>query len=271
MANVRAEQAPKTAAVRLRAGRTGLRRAGLTATDARSAFGRLTHGCRVVLLSKGAFGFADAVRYMLDLAGPADLVMTTWTISSREIAAFRALVAGTLIRSLRLMVDSSFTARNPAYAAQLRSSFGADCIRLASVHSKIATVVNDRWAFVLLASSNVNECRRLECLQIEDNRRLALAINRTLDDWFRAPATDQWDAKPIEHRKRFEAWRETPSRARTVGAGATITPAADGDRGAGLVAPVRPLAPATAEDARFFNSSDPWGVDLARAGISFVR
>ena len=99
MANVRAERAPRTAAVRLRAGRTGLRRNGLTATDARAAFGRLTHGGRIVTLSKGAVSFADAAKYLLATAGPADVVLTTWAIGAREIGAFRDLVTDGAIRS----------------------------------------------------------------------------------------------------------------------------------------------------------------------------
>jgi hypothetical protein len=133
MANAGRERAPRTAAIRLRSGRTGLRRRGLTAIDARSAFGRLTRGGRVVCLSKGAVSFADAVRYLLETAGPADVLLTTWAIGAKEIAAFRDLLSNGTIRSLRLLVDASFPNRQPAYTAKLRATFGADAIRLAHV------------------------------------------------------------------------------------------------------------------------------------------
>ena len=270
MANAARERAPKTAAVRLRAGRVGLRRDGLTAPSARVAFGRLVHGGRVVCLSKGAIGFGDVVRYLLTVSGPADVLVTSWAIGAKEITAFRALVTDGAIRTLRLLVDASFVQRQPAYTASLRASFGPDCVRLATCHAKIATVVNARWAFAVLSSANLNENRRLEFFQVEDNRRLATAISRTLDGWFAEPAAGQWDASRAEHGRRFDAWAETPARSRTSNAVATIAPADDGDVGAPVDTPVRPLAPATAADAAFF-SDDPWGVDLRRVGISFTR
>lgn len=270
MANAGRERAPKTAAVRLRAGRVGLRRDGLTAPSARVAFGRLAHGARVVCLSKGAFGFGDAVRYLLETAGPADVLLTSWAIGAKEITAFRALVTDGAIRTLRLLVDASFVQRQPAYTARLRASFGPGCVRLATCHSKLATAINDRWAFVVLSSANLNRNSRLEFFQVEDNRRLAKAINSTLGAWFAEPAADDWDASRAEHGRRFDAWAETPARSRTSGAGATITPVDDVGISPCLDAPVAPLVPATAGDAAYF-SDDPWGVDVRRAGISFTR
>ena len=274
MANARRERAPKTAAVRLRTGRAGLRRGGLAAIDARSAFGRLTRGGRVVCLSKGAVSFADAVRYLLEVAGAADVTLTTWAIGARELTAFRGLVDSGAIRSLRLLVDASFVNRQPAYTAKLRALFGPDCVRLANSHAKLATVVTARRAFVLLSSANLNDNRRLEVFQIEDNRRLAHAINRTLDAWFRQPAGDQWDVSRTEHNRRFEAWgarrADTPAAPASLGAPAAIGAPADGEPAGAVDAPAGLLAPATAADGAFF-SSDPWGVDLRRAGMSFLR
>jgi hypothetical protein len=241
----------------------------LTAPSARLAFGRLVHGGRVVCLSKGAVSLAECVGYVLETSGPADLVLATWTIGAREITVFRDLVAGGSVRSLRLLVDASFPHRNPAYAAQLRASFGADCIRLAVCHAKVATIINARWAVVVLSSANLNRNSRLEFFQIEDNRPLATAINSTLDGWFVEPAAGQWDASRAEHGRRFDAWAETPARARTSGAGATIA-TVDDVGSPSLDARVAPLVPATAGDAAYF-SDDPWGVDVRRAGISFTR
>ena len=258
MANAARERAPKMAAVRLRAGRVGLRGA-LTATTAAGALGRLTHGGRVVCLSKGAFGFGDCVRHLLTVSGSADVLLTTWAIGAKEIAAFRALVTDGAIRTLRLLVDASFVQRQPAYTASLRASFGPDCVRLATCHAKLATLVNAQWAFVVLSSANLNENKRLEVFSVEDNRRLATALAMTLDGWFASPA--DWDVSRAEHARRFDAWGEPTPKAAIV--------AADDAQG-GVEARVRPMAPAMAGDAAFF-SDDPWGVDLRRVGISFTR
>jgi hypothetical protein len=47
----------------------------------------------VVTLSKGSVSFADAVAHCLALSGPAAVMVSTWTIGSREIGAFRDLHA----------------------------------------------------------------------------------------------------------------------------------------------------------------------------------
>jgi len=226
------------------------------------------------VLSKGAISAADAVRYLLATAGPADVLLTTWAIGAREIGAFRDLVADGAIRAFRLLVDASFVQRQPAYTAKLRATFGADCIRLATCHAKLATVVNDRWAFVLLSSANLNDNRRLEVFQVEDNRRLAAAINRTLDRWFRPSAGASWDVSRAEHTRRFDAWgagkAQRAAAPATPGASVAIAAPVDLEPVGGLDAPTTALTPATAADAAYF-SPDPWGVDLRRAGLSFLR
>jgi hypothetical protein len=220
-----------------------------------------------VCLSKGAVSFADAVRYLLETAGPADVLLTTWAIGAREIAAFRDLIAHGAILLFRLLVDASFVQRQPAYTAKLRASFGADCLRLATCHAKLAVVINSRWAFVLVSSANLNTNPRLEVFQIEDNRRLATAVTRTLDHWFRPSAAGSLDVSRAEHTRRFEAWGVAPVPARP---GVAIAAPVDVGPVGGPDAPVRPLAPATPADAAYF-SPDPWGVDLRRAGLSFLR
>lgn len=285
MANVRAEQAPKVAAIRVPGSPVGLRPGGLQAVTPRGAFGPLVPGGRTVVLSKGAFGKADVVADILDQTGPADLTLATWTISAREIGAFRDRVASGQILSLRLMVDASFPARNAAYAAKLRASYGADCIRLAVCHAKLAVITNDAWAVVVLSSANLNRNSRLEIFSVEDNRVLADELNRVLGTWFEAPAADQWDVGMSEHGKRLASWGASADPARLAAPDTSRIPrpekliGRDGKerpvaeqvrkfRSCPSSAPT--LAPATPGDAAFFND-DPFGVDLRRAGISFVR
>jgi len=246
MANVRVERAPKVAAVgRMRSGSKGLRASGLDASSPDVAFGRLESGGRVVCLSKGGVGFADAVAHCLAASGPADVVLATWTIGAREIASCRQLLDSGAVRSLRLLVDVSFPQRHPAYAAQLRSTFGADAVRMAVCHAKIATVVNDRWALTVLSSANLNRNSRLEFFSIEDCRPLATDINTTLDAWFAA--------EPVEVARLVAS--SAPPTVRTTHAAPR---------------PPATLAPATDADVAFF-SDDPWGVDLRRAGITYSR
>jgi hypothetical protein len=255
VANVRVESAPRTKAIPAKTGRVGLRSSGLASRTASAAFGSLSRGGRVVTLSKGSVSFADAVLYCLALSGPAAVTVSTWTIGAREIGAFRDLVSDGRITSLQVLIDATFPARHPAYAAKLRASFGADCLRLANCHAKIATVINAHWALVVLSSANLNQNRRLEFFNVEDNRALATAITDTLGEWF-AESLD-WDATPAVHRAAFDAWHPEDTPAPVVPAPVTPTPSA------------RALVPADGDTAFF--SNDPYGTDLRRTGLSFVR
>ncbi len=249
MSNAPRERAPTVAAVDLPVGQLRLPVGTLTATSAAAVFGPVAKGRRVFALSKGAIGFGDALLWLLQTAGPADLLIATWTIAGREIRALRDLVDGGQVRGLRLLVDDGFVRRQRAYAALLRSMFGPACIRLATCHAKLATVVNAAHALVLKSSANLNRNDRTEFYEVEDNRRLATLINDTLGEWFKTSAPDQFDQPARWHAERFAAWH------------AAEPHAAPRERPA--------LEPATPADAAFF-SPDPFGSDLRRVGASYL-
>lgn len=258
MANVRREANPEARTIRLEAGGLRLSDGALTADTAAAALGPLEAGGRVFALSKGAVAFGDCVRFMLDVAGPADVLLSTWAISGREIRAFRSLVDDGRVRSLRLVIDPSFTRRHRAYTAQLRAEFGADSIRLVACHAKLATVCNADWSLVLRSSANLNQNARTEFFDCEDSRPLATFIAATFAEWFALPAFDQWDTAPAEHRRRFSTWRSDglprPSSAGPAGV--------SGSRSG--------LTPGTPEDAAYFG--DGWAdTDLRRVGLSYVK
>jgi hypothetical protein len=258
MANIRRDDRPAVAT--LARGRRGRRvREALNATTGAAAFGPIEPGCEVFVLSKGLLTFGDAVAYLLETAGPADLVLSTWAAAPPEIRGLRRLLDAGAIRSLQLSIDPSFVSRQRAYTALLRSTFGAESIRLVVVHAKLAVVTNDAWALVLRSSANLNANHRLESFDLSDDRVLADHIRATLGEWFEAPAGDQWDTRPGEHRRRFQAWHP------------------DAAPSPGLVAPValgrqcsRTLAPATDADAAFFGSG-PFDTDLRRVGLTYER
>lgn len=237
---------------------------------AAEAFGRLGRGVRVVALSKGAVSFGDAVRYVLEAAGPADLTLATWTVSADEIGAFKRLLDGGAVRRLRLLLDASFVQRHPAYTALLRATYGADCVRLAVCHAKLGIVMNERRAFVVSGLANLNRNSRLEFFSVEENRQLARALARVLGTWFRTPAGGQWEASRAEQVRRLQSWTggDTRPRGRRL-----AVPVESGELGTCFQSVAAPaaLTPALPADARYFDAADPWGQDLNRAGVSYLR
>ena len=94
---------------------------------------------------------------------------------------------------------------------------------------------------------NLNENRRLESFEISDDSGMAEFLEGVITDIFEAqPAKGQFDKRPIDHIRDFEALAE-----------ATLT---------GQL----PEAALKSTDTRKYYSSEPYGNDLARAGLSYL-
>jgi hypothetical protein len=262
MANVRREKTPETAAHLALTAPVVTRTAGLTGRTALEALGTLPHRGHVFVLSKGSVSAGDVLGWALEHSGPADVLVSTWTISPEEIRGLKRLVESGRIRTFRLLTDFSFGNRHPAYAALLRSTFGPAAIAVTVCHAKVATVINAEWALVIRSSANLNRNSRTEYHEVSDDRGLAEFINATLGAWFPA-APDAWAVPVAEHRRRFEAWGETDDPVSGDVRPSAAIPAVGVDR-------PRVSGPATAADAGFFEDG-PYGRDLRRVGLTYAK
>lgn len=179
--------------------------------------GPLERGCEIYGLSKGQFSLIDLIEYALGHTGPADVVISTWTAAGADIEfAYRIMRLGK-IRAISWLVDFSFPSRQPAYCAALRETFGDDCIRITKNHAKFVLISNDEWNLVLRTSMNLNQNRRLENFEISDDARMVAYLRGVIAEIFAAP--EDFNRRPIEHIKNFEALGETaPQSASTAAA-----------------------------------------------------
>ncbi len=169
--------------------------AGLRARNVGDVIGKLEPGFARFWLSDGAMGPVDVLGAVLEQVGSADVLVTTWTISTAEAAAAFKLAGSGLIRSARFVVDASLLSRNAEYMAALVARFGRDSVRPAKIHAKLITIVNDSWGVVLRGSANWSRAPRLEYYELSDDRGLAEYIRRALDPlWAKAPAETEADA-----------------------------------------------------------------------------
>lgn len=141
--------------------------------NAATAIGPLTPGIECYCLTYGHFSLIDALVYLVEQTGPADVLLSTWTAADSDLTAAARLVEQSKIRTMRLIVDGSFLTRQPAYCAKMRQLFGDDCIRTTRTHAKFATITNDNWNLAVRTSMNLNENPRLENIEISDDPALA--------------------------------------------------------------------------------------------------
>jgi len=151
---------------------------------ARDALAGFDHGVELDVLTFGQFSIMDAVEAILDVTGPADVSIATWTAAAADLRRSEAHLQDERIRSLRLIVDRSFLTRQPDYAALCVELFGADSIRTTRLHAKFVTVVNADWHVVIRTSMNLNENPRLEYMQTCDDAELCAWFLSVVDDIF---------------------------------------------------------------------------------------
>ena len=153
--------------------------------------------------TKGQFSLSDLIKAALAHTGPADFCLSTWTANRQEALELGEMKKAGAIRSMRWLVDLTFVRRDPQAAHAVREIFGADAIRVASVHSKFATFGNEKWKLVIRTSMNLNMNPRSEDFTI--------AHDPPLFDFLQAMLAKVWthqprgvdDHRPYEVQRRF--------------------------------------------------------------------
>ena len=163
------------------------------ARDALSDFGR---GMETYCLTFGQFSLMDAIEALLDITGPADVAISTWTAGNADISRSAAHLSDGRIRSLRFVADCSFGQRQPGYLAELVRLFGNDAIRTTRTHAKFAVLSNDEWGVVVRTSMNLNENPRLESIEVTDEPTLAAFLLGIVDEIFREEKPGDYRTKP---------------------------------------------------------------------------
>ncbi len=93
--------------------------------------------------TKGQFSLLQLLEAALQITGPVDFVLSTWTAARHEIQRLQALKESGKLLSVRWLVDFTFARRDPEAANQIRLAFGVDSIRVAQTHAKFALFKRD--------------------------------------------------------------------------------------------------------------------------------
>lgn len=142
---------------------------GVRGETASMVIGDLYPGCEIYGFTKGQFSCIDVLEHVLAQAGPSDVIICTWSAASGDIrAAHRMLKIGG-IKTLRFIVDFSFKSRKPEFCQELLSTFGADSVRVTSIHAKFMAVRSEKFKIVIRTSMNLKFNPRFENFEISDD------------------------------------------------------------------------------------------------------
>ena len=137
-----------------------------SARDTIAGFGR---DMDVAGLTFGQFSLIDLIQAALEITGPADVTISTWSAGFYDIDAAERFRANGLMRSVRFVMDAASMKKGQASVYDIADLFGKDAIRTTRTHAKFALVCNDEWDVVITSSMNLNLNPRCEQFEMTDD------------------------------------------------------------------------------------------------------
>lgn len=140
-----------------------------SARDTIAGFG---HGMDVVGLTFGQFSLLDLIDATLEITGPADVTISTWSAGFYDVEAAERFRDSGRLRSIRFIMDSS-AKRGQATVGDVGDVFGRECVRATRSHAKFAIIRNAAWSVLITTSMNLNLNPRIEQFEMTDDRERA--------------------------------------------------------------------------------------------------
>lgn len=150
-----------------------------SAAEALSGFG---HAMEVDCLTMGQFSIIDAIAAVLNITGPANVTLCTWTAAEFDVDQLSAMIHHGKITDFRLIIDRGFVSCVAnRFRKTLAEYFGINAIRETLTHAKFTLISNSEWSVVIRTSMNLNNNPRIEYIQVADDPEL-MAFYKTACD-----------------------------------------------------------------------------------------
>lgn len=143
---------------------------GRKGADLAELIGTLRHNEHIHIPSMGAWSMHDVLAYVLRTTGPADVWITSWTITEEPVRTLLELMRTGTIRQLKALFSERVEAMNPS-AHQL-ARFNLQ-VKLTKIHAKCIVVLNDEWGVTVGGSANFTRNPRIENYIIGTHRSVA--------------------------------------------------------------------------------------------------
>lgn len=139
---------------------------------------------KVCGLTNGAFSLISLIEAVLDVTGPADVTISTWSAGLYDASALNSLMASGTVRDVRLILDRSFKTRQAGYSLYIQDVFKEENIRTTNTHAKFVLIHNDTYNICIRSSMNLNENKRCENFDIDDDLDIYNLFNTFADELF---------------------------------------------------------------------------------------
>lgn len=136
-----------------------------------SVLPRLEQQTHVHLPSFSRWSMVGLLEHLLHLTGPAEVWLTSWTITEDPMRSIiRMMVEGRI-----LSIAALFDDRAPNYNAKGAQLAKANIERLAfiPIHAKVMVLMNEQWAVSVVSTANITRNKRVERYVICTHREVA--------------------------------------------------------------------------------------------------
>jgi hypothetical protein len=132
----------------------------LRADEVSRGIQELGQGKSLHFVSTGKWSMHEMLQAMLEKAGPADVFITTWTLTETPVRRVVLMKHEGLIKSLSCLLDYRIRDRKPAPFQLLQGN--CDRLGIGKCHAKVTVVRNDQWALCCVGSANYSHNPRYE-------------------------------------------------------------------------------------------------------------
>lgn len=152
--------------------------------NAKEAVKGFAQNNRVTGLTNGAFSLISLIDAILEITGVADVVVSTWSAGVYDVNEINNLQNSGKISDFRMILDRSFATRQSGYAATVDQLFSPEKIRTTNTHSKFVLIKNENWNVCIRSSMNLNENKRCENFDIDNDIDIFNLFNDFTNDLF---------------------------------------------------------------------------------------
>ena len=131
----------------------------------------IKHGESVYAFNGGQFSFINVLEHLLDISGPADVKIMTWSAGDADLQYAHKFLESGMIKSIKFLVDFSFPTRQPKYCQRILELFPMS-VKATNLHAKMIVIGNDKWNFMVRTSMNLNHNRRFENLEVVEGKEI---------------------------------------------------------------------------------------------------
>lgn len=147
---------------------------------------KLVKGVDTHFWSFGNFNMMRLVFWILEQTGPADVIMSTYSISPKTIQGVLNRRERGQIRNIRFIVDSRVRSLSPKPFDMLVANFDYRCI---SIHAKVACIYNENWKVTVVSSQNATDNPKMERGTIFTGNDVFEFDKKVLEDAFKRGTT----------------------------------------------------------------------------------